>query len=58
MYVNYVYYILKADVQNLDAVYEDYIINRVGTAGLEALKQEGLLEGCGIVNGRQLYVLC
>ena len=58
MYVNYVYYILKADTVGLDAVYEDFIINRVGTAGLEALKQEGLLEACGIVKGRQLYVLC
>lgn len=57
MFVDYVYDILKADVASLDAVYEEYILHRVGTAGLNALRENGLLETCGMVRGRQLYVL-
>lgn len=58
MYVDYVYDILKADTKNIDAIYEDYILHRVGTAGLEALLENKLLETCGVVRKRQMYVLC
>ena len=57
-YVDYVYEILKNDIKGLDSVYEDYIIQVVGCAGLTELRQNNLLETCGVVNGRQLYVLC
>ena len=58
MYVDYVYDILKADCVNLDTVYEEYIIHRVGTAGLHALQENQLIESCGVIRGRKLYVLC
>lgn len=57
-YVDYVYEILKADVKGLDSIYEDYIINLVGVAGLTELRQHNLIETCGVIHGRQLYVLC
>jgi hypothetical protein len=56
-YVDYVYQIVKKDAGDLDAIYEDYICHIVGVSGLFALKEEGLLEGCGIVNSRRLYAL-
>lgn len=57
-YADYCYQILKSDVKALDAVYEDYIINLIGVAGLTELRSNHLLEPCGIMHGRQLYVLC
>lgn len=57
-YVDEVYRVLKESVIGLDSVYEDYIINLVGTTGLIALTTNRYLETCGVVNGRQLYVLC
>jgi hypothetical protein len=42
----------------LDAIYEDYIIYLVGYEGLYVLRENRLLETCGVINGRQLYVLC
>ena len=53
----YYYNLLKKECEKLDAVYEDYIIKQIGIAGLRILKQSGLLEPCGVINGRQLYVL-
>lgn len=58
MYVNYIYNIVEDDTRGFDAVYEDHIINLVGTSGLEELKKARLVETCGTMNGRQLYVLC
>lgn len=49
--------IIKLETKNLDAVYEDYIVHMVGTVGLFALKDYGLVEACGMVGGRQLYAL-
>lgn len=43
---------------NFDAIYEDYIIYLVGYEGLHLLQKNRLVETCGVVNGRQLYVLC
>lgn len=52
------YQILKLESENLDAIYEDYIIHLIGVAGLTELRGRNLLEPCGVVNGRPLYVLC
>ena len=41
----------------MDAIYKDYILRIVGTFGFNALLMNGLLESCGVVNDRQLYVL-
>ena len=57
-FVDYIYKIVAADIEGLDSVYEDYIIRIVGEAGLTELRSNGYLETCGVINGRQLYVLC
>lgn len=57
-YVDHVYEIVRLETVELDSVYGDYIQRIVGTFGLNALLEADLLESCGIVNGRQLYVLC
>lgn len=56
-YLKYIYLTLKAETFNLDSIYEDYIIQLIGTTGLEELKKANLIESCGIVNGRQLYTI-
>ena len=56
-YADYVYEILASDTEGLDSVYEDYIIKRVGEVGLEELKKASLIESCGVLNCRRLYVL-
>lgn len=38
-------------------MYKDYIVQMIGVYGLAELESAGLLETCGVVNGRQLYVL-
>ena len=43
---------------DLDAIYGDTLIHLVGVRGVEALKENKLLESCGVVNGRQMYTLC
>lgn len=57
-YVDYVYDIVRLDCGGMDAIYADYIKQMVGVYGLNALIEEKLIESCGVVNGRQLYVLC
>ena len=57
-YIEELYKILKEAVIGLDAIYEEYIINLIGTTGLMALHSNSYLETCGVVNGRQLYALC
>lgn len=57
-YLEYVYGILHREVAGLDSVYEDYIVQLIGEYGLFVLKKHHLLETCGVINGRQLYVLC
>ena len=52
-----VYEVVKNKSLGLDAVYESYILELVGVEGLEILRRNKLVETCGVVNGRQLYVL-
>ena len=56
-YANLVYDILASKCEYMDAIYEVYILELVGSSGLDALLAAGYLEGCGVINGRQLYVL-
>nr|DAJ97405.1 MAG TPA: hypothetical protein [Herelleviridae sp.] len=56
-YVDYVYEIVRLDTVEMDSIYKDYIIQMVGVYGLNALLEARLLESCGVINGRQLYVL-
>ena len=56
-YVDYVYEIVKLELDGFEAIYEDYIINLVGHAGLTELRTNGLLEARGVVNGLQLYAI-
>lgn len=57
-YVDHVYEIMKLETKNLDSIYQDHIIHLVGVFGFNALYENKLLESCGVINGRQLYVLC
>lgn len=57
-FVDHVYNIVRMDTEGMDAIYKDYILQMVGVYGFNALFENKLLEGCGVVNGRQLYVLC
>lgn len=57
-FVKYVYDIVKLDCEGMDAIYGDHIKDMFGVYGLNALHVNRLIEGCGSVNGRQLYVLC
>ena len=57
-FVDLVYETVKNESQGLDSIYRDYIISLVGVMGLNALIEHKLVEGCGIINGRKLYVLC
>ena len=57
LYAQYVYETVKQHTVGFDSVYEDYILELVGSEGLRALKEFKLIEGCGVVNLRQLYVL-
>ena len=59
-YVDHVYEIIKLDSRDLDTIsmYQDYIIHQVGVSGFNALYENKLLENYGVINGRQLYVLC
>ena len=57
-YAEYVYDIVRLDCEGMDSIYKDYIKQMVGVYGLNALLENGYLESCGVINGRQLYVLC
>ena len=57
-YAELVYAIVKSESESMDAIDRNYILELVGVHGLIALKKEGLIESCGIMNGRQLYTLC
>ena len=56
-YVDYIYEIVSAECESLDAIYEGFIVHLVGYSGLEELKKHKLVETCGVVNGKQLYAL-
>ena len=57
-YTGAVYELIKDECAGMDSIYEDYIVSLVGNCGLAALKRAGLVESCGVLNCRQLYVLC
>lgn len=58
IYALTVYLMVMEEFSDLDAIYEDALIHLVGVRGIESLKENKLLESCGVVNGRQLYTLC
>lgn len=53
-----VYEFVREECSMFDAIYEDYIVDLVGFKGLDLLKENKMIETCGVINGRQLYVLC
>ena len=55
--INDIYEVILEEFAGLDAVYEDAIIELIGTYGLNLLIQHRLLESCGVINERQLYVI-
>lgn len=57
-YVDHIYSVLKLETSEMDSVYKDYIIQLIGVFGFNALLHCNLLESCGVINGRQLFVLC
>ena len=58
IYTLTVYLMVMEEFSDLNAIYEDALIHLVGVRGVESLKENKLLESCGVVNGRQLYTLC
>lgn len=56
-YVDEVYAIVQRECKGIDAINGAYICKLVGEKGLEALIEAKLVETCGVVHGRQLYVL-
>lgn len=54
-YIRQLYKILEKE--ELESMYEDYIVHLIGMTGLNALLEERLLETCGVINGKQSYVL-
>ena len=57
-YTSIVYNIVRFDTEGMDSIYKDYIIQIVGVYGFNTLHRNKLIESCGVINGRQLYVLC
>lgn len=56
-YIDAVYHIVKTNSEGMDAIYADYIEQLVGKHGFDTLIESGLLERCGVLNCRRLYVL-
>ena len=54
-YIGVVHRIMLVEAENIDAVYEDYILKLVGSYGLQALLDCGLVESCGSIGGKRLY---
>lgn len=52
-----VYKTIKEVCSDMDAIYEDYIIYLVGYEGLYVLRENELIESCGVIDGRKLYTL-
>lgn len=57
-YIDHIYSVVKLETTDMDAIYGDYIKQLVGVFGLNALISRNLVEMCGTVHGRPLYVLC
>lgn len=58
MNVAKVYASAREVFNEIDAIYEDYLISLVGYEGLYKLKENELIESCGAIDGRKLYALC
>lgn len=56
-YVDYVYSIVRSDCADMDSIYKDYIIQIVVVYGFNELLANNLIESCGVIHGRALYVL-
>lgn len=56
-YVLHIRNIVKLEMLDMDAIYKDHIMQLVGVFGFNTLIKYGCLEPCGVINGRQLYVL-
>lgn len=56
--VDFYYRVMWAEFQGVDALYDDYIMHMIGIVGLNALRDNHLIESCGVINGRRLYTLC
>lgn len=57
-YIDHIYDVVRLETLDMDAIYKDYILQLVGVFGFNALYSNNLIESCGVVNGRQLFVLC
>ena len=57
-YIAHIYSVVQLETSEMDTIYSDYIKKLVGVFGFNALLECKLLESCGVVNGRKLYVLC
>ena len=57
-YAIYVRDIIVREMDSLDVIYKDIILLEVGMYGFNAMLKYGLIECCGSMNNRELYVLC
>jgi hypothetical protein len=57
-YIDHIYSVIKLETSEMDAIYGDYIKQLIGVFGFNSLYSCKLIESCGVVNGRQLFVLC
>lgn len=48
---------LKTAFPKADAIYEDTIIDVCGREGLLSLRENRLIELCGVIEGRRLYAV-
>lgn len=51
------YNLLRETYTQAEALYEDTIVKCVGWVGLQSMRTERLIEGCGMIDGRKLYAM-
>lgn len=51
------YNLLMETYTQAEALYEDTIVKCVGWVGLQSMRTERLIEGCGVIDGRKLYAM-
>lgn len=56
-YLKHIYDIVQLEMSDMDAIYKEHIMQLVGVFGFNALFKYELLESCGVIDGRRLYVL-
>lgn len=49
------YNLLRETYTQAEALYEDTIVKCVGWVGLQSMRTERLIEGCGVIDWRKLY---